>query len=243
MTDNLTNPESENIENVLEGSENVSDNPENQDLENVSEIPEEPEYQEPGPQPNPWDDAPENVYFYEKMYPDGHLGSFTRSAELAYKSGWDLENCIAIEDTQQSDINGWTYPKTVCPHKTQEQLLQDAKDQKLRELKRISQDALDTAYVNSSLGFRADANPTAVRDLEGLVLIADSSVMFCDFNNEFHALTKEQVQTLQREVLLNGQNLYAQKWTFRTQIENAESIASLDDIHIAFEMLTFNTEE
>ncbi len=23
--------------------------------------------------PNPWDDAPSDVYFYEKMYPDGHL--------------------------------------------------------------------------------------------------------------------------------------------------------------------------
>lgn len=228
--ENLENLENENLED--------QENPENQELENdsenVQEIPENPS--------NPWDDAPEGLVYFEKQYPDGHLGSFTKSAELAYKFGW-FNNSIPEEDLEVSDINGWTYPKTVCPHKTSEQLLQDAKDQKLRELKRISQDALNTAYVNSSLGFKADANPTAVRDLEGLVLIADPSVMFCDFNNEFHALTKEQVQTLQREVLLNGQNLYAQKWTFRTQIESAESIASLDDIQIAFEMLTFNTEE
>jgi hypothetical protein len=48
------------------------------------------------PVPNPWDDAPTDVYFYEKIYEDGHLGSFTPSAELAYKSGWDLSNYIAI---------------------------------------------------------------------------------------------------------------------------------------------------
>lgn len=203
----------------------------------------EPEIIEPEPIPNPWDNAPEGVWFYEKQYPDGHYGTMTQSAERAYKRGWDLNNNISIEDVEVSDVNGFYYPKNLCPHKTQEMLLAEARSNKLSELKKKSLEALETAYVNSSLGFRADANTTAVRDLEGLVTIADSSVMFCDFNNEFHALTKEQVQTLQREVLLNGQNLYAQKWTFRTQIENAESIASLDDIQIAFEMLTFNTEE
>ena len=73
---------------------------ENNELENI-EIP------EPEIIPNPWDNAPTDVYFYEKIYEDGHLGSFTQSAELAYKSGWDIENnYIPISDTQQSDING-----------------------------------------------------------------------------------------------------------------------------------------
>ena len=81
----------------------------------ISEQLEEPS--EPEPQPNPWDDAPENVYFYEKIYEDGHLGSFTQSAETAYKMGWDIEhNYILIADTEQSDVNGWTYRKELCPH-------------------------------------------------------------------------------------------------------------------------------
>ena len=89
---------------------------ENNELENI-EIP------EPEIIPNPWDNAPTDVYFYEKIYEDGHLGSFTQSAELAYKSGWDIENnYIAIEDTQQSDINGWTYRKELCPMKLKKQL-------------------------------------------------------------------------------------------------------------------------
>ena len=212
---------------------------ENNELEN---IPENIEIPEPEIIPNPWDNAPDNVYFYEKIYEDGHLGSFTPSAELAYKSGWDIEhNYISIEDTQQSDINGWTYRKELCPMKTEEDKFNEAKQNKLSELKQKADSALNGAYVDSSLGFRADANTTAVRDLEGLVIIADSSIMFCDFNNEFHALTKEQVQTLQREVLLNGQNLYAQKWTFRNRIESAESIEDLNDIQISFEMLDFSS--
>ena len=102
------------------------------------------EFNEPEPIPNPWDNAPENVYFYEKMYPDGHLGSFTQSAELAYKSGWDIEhNYIAIEDTQQSDINGWTYRKNVCPMKTEQDLL---KDQYRLEIQQLKKQLSDTDY-------------------------------------------------------------------------------------------------
>ena len=109
---------------------------ENNELENI-EIP------EPEIIPNPWDNAPADVYFYEKMYPDGHLGSFTQSAELAYKSGWDLSNYIAISDTQQSDINGWTYRKEVCPMKTEEDLL---KDQYRLEITQLKKQLSDTDY-------------------------------------------------------------------------------------------------
>ena len=114
---------------------------ENNELEN---IPENIEIPEPEIIPNPWDNAPTDVYFYEKIYEDGHLGSFTQSAELAYKSGWDIENnYISIEDTQQSDINGWTYRKDVCPMKTEEDLL---KDQYRLEITQLKKQLSDTDY-------------------------------------------------------------------------------------------------
>ena len=111
---------------------------ENNELENT---PEDIEIPEPEIIPNPWDDAPTDVYFFEKIYDDGHLGSFTQSAELAYKSGWDIENnYIAIEDTQQSDINGWTYRKDVCPMKTEEDLLKDQYRLEITQLKKLLSD-------------------------------------------------------------------------------------------------------
>ena len=104
----------------------------------------EPVIEELEPIPNPWDNAPENVYFYEKMYEDGHLGSFTQSAELAYKSGWDIEhNYIPIEDTQQSDINGWTYRKDLCPMKTEEQIQQELAEQRFKDIQTAVQLVLD----------------------------------------------------------------------------------------------------
>ena len=110
---------------------------ENNELENI-EIP------EPEIIPNPWDNAPSDVYFYEKIYEDGHLGSFTQSAELAYKSGWDIENnYIPISDTQQSDVNGWTYRKELCPMKTEQDLL---KDQYRLEIQQLKKQLSDTDY-------------------------------------------------------------------------------------------------
>ena len=91
-----------------------------------------------------WNNAPSDVYFYEKIYEDGHLGSFTQSAELAYKSGWDIENnYISISDTQQSDINGWTYRKEVCPMKTEQDFL---KDQYRLEIQQLKKSLSDTDY-------------------------------------------------------------------------------------------------
>lgn len=92
----------------------------------------------------PWDNAPSDVYFYEKIYEDGHLGSFTQSAELAYKSGWDIENnYIPISDTQQSDVNGWTYPKEVCPMKTEEEKQKELAEQRFKDIQTAVQSVLD----------------------------------------------------------------------------------------------------
>ena len=91
---------------------------------------------EPQPQPNPWDNAPADCYFYDKTYEDGHLGSYTESAEMAYKFGWDIEhNYIPIADTEKSDVNGWTYPKELCPHKSEHDLQVEVWNREIFELK------------------------------------------------------------------------------------------------------------
>lgn len=133
------------MENQTELSEIELSQESNADSQDTQEtLNNEPVIEESEPILNPWDNAPSDVYFFEKMYPDGHLGSFTQSAELAYKSGWDIEhNYIAIADTQQSDINGWTYRKEVCPMKTEQDLL---KDQYRLEIIQLKKALSDTDY-------------------------------------------------------------------------------------------------
>ena len=92
--------------------------------------------------PEPWENAPEGLVYYEKMYPDGHLGNKTKSAELAYKFGW-FENSISESDLKVSDINGWTYRKEVCPMKTEEDHL---KDQYRLEIQQLKKSLSDTDY-------------------------------------------------------------------------------------------------
>jgi len=117
------------------------------------------------PVPNPWDNAPSDVYFYEKIYEDGHLGSFTQSAELAYKSGWDIENnYIAISDTQQSDINGWTYRKELCPMKTEADLLKDQYRLEITQLKKQLSDS-DYKAIKYAEGQISESEYAPVREL------------------------------------------------------------------------------
>ena len=106
---------------------------ENRDIEQLEPV-----------QSNPWDNAPTDVYFYNKIYEDGRIGSFTQSAKLAYELGLDIEhNYIAIADVQQSDINGDYYVKELCPMKTKEDLL---KDQYRLEITQLKKQLSDTDY-------------------------------------------------------------------------------------------------
>lgn len=121
-------------------AENTTVEPETEPFGNPEQLNEPVNFsdrlEEPEPQPNPWDDAPKDVYFYEKTYEDGHLGSHTESAEMAYKMGWDIEhNYIPIADTEQSDVNGFTYPKELCPHKSEHDLQVEVWNREIFELK------------------------------------------------------------------------------------------------------------
>ena len=65
-----------------------------------------------------------NTYYYDKIYEDQHLGSFTESTKLAHQLGWQ-NNTVAITDTETSDLTGWTYLKGYAPKKTEKQKLNE----------------------------------------------------------------------------------------------------------------------
>ena len=145
---------------------------------NFSDRLEEPS--EPEPQPNPWDDAPADCYFYDKTYEDGHLGSYTESAEMAYKFGWDIEhNYIPIADTEKSDVNGWTYPKELCPHKSERDKQIELWNREIFELKEelIQTDYKAIKYAEGVLtdedyqptGIQRQAWRKRINDLERLI--------------------------------------------------------------------------
>lgn len=127
---------------------------------------------------------------------------------------------------------------------TPEPTLEEVRASKLAELSSKFEDASLTAHCLSSLGFEIDANPTSERDITGVLVVMDdtSTTLFCDYYNEFHEVTKAQMQTIQREIILNGQHLYTQKWALRDAINQATTISEIEAITIEFKNRDFASE-
>ena len=80
-----------------------------------------------------------NTYYYEKIYDDKHLGSFTENAQIAQQLGWQ-DNAVAITDTEVSEVNGWTYLKGYAPQKTESMILVEQYQSEIVELKKYLSD-------------------------------------------------------------------------------------------------------
>lgn len=123
--------------------------------------------------------------------------------------------------------------------------LETERANKLSELSTAFEDASEMAHLTSSLGFEIDANETANRDIEGLVLVMQpgQTTLFCDYNNQFHEVTRAQLETMRREIVANSQRLYQIKWQYRSLIEAATTVDELDAITIRFDKTEGETDE
>ena len=124
--------------------------------------------------------------------------------------------------------------------------LRELKEEKISELESVSH-RFDNELVcaemviKSSLGYEINADLRSQNNIRGLLaVIGDSSVAFLDANNEPHAVSKADLETMLAECASNGQALYAQKWVTRAQIEAATSENELNEIEIKFEMKDFS---
>lgn len=185
-----------------------------------------------------------NTYYYEKIYDDKHLGSFTESTELAYQLGWQ-DNTVAISDTEVSDVNGWAYLKGYAPKKSEEAILEEAKSGKLKELSELVDKifASSKTYLISSLGFRINSGSKALEDINGLIVLGDEVTDFNDFDNVIRKLSVEQLEVLRKEVIMAGQSIKKQKWAYRNQVENAKSVEILQKIEFEFAICDFKDKQ
>ena len=82
-----------------------------------------------------------------------------------------------------------------------------------------------------------NADEIANRNIEGLALVLESgeSTLFRAYDNSFHQVTKEQLETMRREIVLNSQRLYQIKWQIEAVIEAAQTVDELDAIDITID--------
>ena len=80
-----------------------------------------------------------STYYYEKIYDDKHLGSFTENAQIAYQLGWQ-DNAVAITDTEVSEVDGCVYLKGYAPQKTESMILVEQYQAEILDLKKYLSD-------------------------------------------------------------------------------------------------------
>lgn len=126
-----------------------------------------------------------------------------------------------------------------------EKTLDELKEDKLDELTRITS-KYDNQLVNnemivkSSLGLSINADLRSQNNIRGLISVGLEPVDFIDSENVSHSLSIEQLNTLLNECALNGQNLYLQKWSYKSQIQQAPTAEELNKIVFKFEMKDFS---
>lgn len=177
------------------------------------------------------------VYYYDKIFDDGRLGQFTESTQLAYQLGWQ-DNVIQQSDTEK-DWRGYTYVKGYAQAKT----LEIAKQQKLAQLKQESEKysayECETMFVVSSLGFKINADHKSQDNIRGLIAL-DTPTAFKDFDNQFHQVSVDDLNTLLTECYANGANLYQQKFNMELEISQLQDVEEVDNYPIVFTMSDFS---
>lgn len=177
------------------------------------------------------------VYYYDKIFDDGRLGQFTESTQLAYQLGWQ-DNVIQQADTEK-DWRGYTYVKGYAQVKS----LEVAKQQKLAQLKQESEKysayECETMFVVSSLGFKINADHKSQDNIRGLIAL-NTPTAFKDFDNQFHQVSVDDLNTLLSECYANGASLYQQKFNMELEISQLQNVEEVDNYPIVFTMSDFS---
>lgn len=151
--------------------------------------------------------------------------------------------CVNLDDGKGSFISQWNIEdKLPQPSKEElealepEAMLYYARKNKLAELDTKFNDAIENGHMTCSFGVEIDANNDALRNVGNLLLVmgADDKEMFCDYNNQFHELTRIQVEMIQKEIIGHIKGLYSKKWMYREQINTLTTAEEIDSIVIEF---------
>lgn len=191
------------------------------------------------------------IYSYVKTVITGALGTvydLQTNDKVKYRTLGVADNSrtyISLKDIShlQTQLKEIDFKEDVLP----DDLLQTIKSKRLLELTKLGR-AYDNELVNndmvinSSLGFKVNADLRSQNNLRGLIdfMTDTETASYIDYNNKAHDLSKSQLETLLKELVLNGSNLYKQKWNYSKQIENATN--SDDDTllqEFKFTMLNF----
>lgn len=167
---------------------------------------------------------------------------YTLEAQVPYQQVADLDAFIEAHPEFASYVN----------EKEEALALEAFRAQRVAEVEAIAtrfdkELKVEEMYFTSSLGFPCDSDRKSTQNIEGLLtgfdLVASMSgtdtIKFKDRNNEYHDLTKAQVETLAAEIGANGSYLYSQKWAQLIFLATATK-EQLKNFTATYQMANFN---
>ena len=159
---------------------------------------------------------------------------YTDRANFCNENGYYIDEIEALNGERRFQI---------CAPK--EKTLDELKEKKLDELTTAghqfdNQLVNEDMIINSSLGFKANADLRSQNNINGLIAAGQEPVAYVDSQNTVHSLTLAQLNTLLAECIENGQYLYQQKWAYRAQINACTTKEELAAITFEFKMKDFS---
>ena len=155
---------------------------------------------------------------------------------LPFMPKWKETDIAPYEDSEiEQGYDGAWYEKGHAPQRP----LEEYRAEKLAELETAFIRASQEAHCMSSVEFEIDADEIANRNIEGLVLVMQpgQTTLFRAYDNTFHEVTREQLETMRKEIVVNSQYLYQAKWTMEAQIQAAETAETLEAIVVTTDSL------
>lgn len=107
----------------------------------------------------------------------------------------------------------------------------------LAALQEVFDHACESVRLELADGFAYDANETALRNIQGLLvtLPEGEEAAFCGADNSFRNVSRQELVAMQKAIILHGQKLYQTKWQIRSAISQAQTAEELDAV--SFEAL------
>ena len=167
----------------------------------------------------------------------------TKSVNVGVGTNTDFYKSIGMTEMEvEQAYNGQWYLKGYAPT----QPIEEVRQTKLSELTAITSKFEDNVnnqmyFVSSVGGYHINGDRRTRSNLEDLITYSTTDIIqFRDYDNTMREVTKDQLQVILKEHVINGQNLYYQKWAYEEQIKSCTTIEELNAIEIKFEMLDFS---
>ena len=191
---------------------------------------------------------PETTVFYDRIIETDTykcLGSWTKSAYTADSLGF-LDNHmdeseLTFVPNNKELTSGIYYIKG---HEKPESTIEELKAKKLAEISaeahKYSQYECGEMYLTSSVGYKINADHKSQDNIRGLIAL-NTPTAFKDFDNEFHQVSVNDLNTMLTECYANGASLYQQKFEYEARVDAAKSREDLY-FDVTFEMADFSAK-